>query len=139
MFRDKEPLRLPRLPHPRRPEVERRKHRPTGAADALRSALDHAADRGQVDVIVITDDRGMVVANSGTDLELDMLAAVTPIVARGHVRAKVKKSGEQRGLSVRTVRIFDELLHVAALGGESTIRERELIKSAAAARRILAA
>lgn len=134
-----EPRRLRPLPHPvRRPLNERRQHRPIGAADALICALNAAADRGELDAVIVTDDRGMLVSKSATTLELEMLAAVTPIVARGQVRANIKRNGKQRELSVRSMNVMGEVLHVAALGGQYDRRERELLSSASATRRILA-
>jgi len=132
-------IRLHPLPHPvRRPIQERRRNRPLGTADALNRALNAAADRGRLDAVIVTDDRGMLVSQSATTLELEMLAAVTPIVARGQVRAKIKRSGFKRELSVRSMQIMGETLHVAALGGDYAGRERELLLSASATRRILA-
>ncbi len=132
-------IRLRPLPHPvRQPREERRRHRPLGTADALNCALNAAADRGRLDAVIVTDDRGMLVSKSATTLDLEMLAAVTPIVARGQVRAKIKRSGFKRELSVRSMQVMGETLHVAALGGDYAGRERELLLSASATRRILA-
>ena len=123
---------------PARSLEERRKGRPKGAAQALQRALDCAAGRGRLDVLMLADDQGLVVCNSQTGLDLRMLAAVTPMVARGRVRASVKRRGEDKSLSVRTIELEGETFHVAALGGEFGHREREIASTVAAARRILA-
>lgn len=107
--------------------------------DALELALDGAARRAACDAILIVDDKGMLVSNSSTPLDLQMLAAVTPIVARGEARACVKRAGEDRELAVDTMEILGELLHVAVLGGEPASRTIELTRTLAATRRILAA
>jgi hypothetical protein len=135
---ERKPLRLPRLPRPGRPSEERRKQRSANVADALAMALDGAVDQGELDAVVVTDDFGMVVSSNHTELDIGMLAAVTPIVARGRAIARIKRSGERRDLSVRTVSVLGETLHVAALGGERASRQRGAALSAAAVSRILA-
>ena len=130
------PLRLQPLPRPGR-FAERRKQRSASCADALELALSSAADGGALDVILVADDFGMLVASSQTDLELDMLAAITPIVSRGKARASIKRNGEQRELSVKSIRVQDETLHVAALGGDASARAMGVMRCVTATRRIL--
>ena len=131
-------LRLRPLPRPGRPTYERRRQRSLNAADALELALNGAAHRGALDAVLIVDDEGMIVAKSDTDLPLEMLAAVTPIVGRGQAVPRIRKDGELRELSVDTMELHDELLYVAVLGGDRRIRRRELQGTMAATRRILA-
>ena len=131
------PLRLRPLPHPRRPLEERRKLRPTGTFEALKCALNAAVGRGEFDAALVTDDKGMLVTASDCTLDLAMLAAVTPIVARGHVVANVKRGGKPRELAVRSVEVLGETLHVALLGGDLQARELEVAATAAATERIL--
>jgi hypothetical protein len=133
-----EPLRLPRLPHPQRPMKDRRQNRTEMAGEALIHALNGACARGELDAVLVTDDFGFLISTSDTHLELEELAAVTPMVARGRVGARVSRHGHERGLSVRTMRVLGETLHVAALGGRATQRERWVTQSLAATRRILA-
>ena len=76
------PHRITPLPRPGR-RLERRKQRSSSCAEALELALSAAADGGELDVVLVADDFGMLVASSKTELELDMLAAITPIVSRG--------------------------------------------------------
>ncbi|MFV8750938.1 hypothetical protein ACNOYE_10375 [Nannocystaceae bacterium ST9] len=117
--------------------VERRKQRSPGTADALELALTSAAESG-LDAVLIADDQGMLVCHGRTELDLEMLAAVTPIVARGKAKASIKRNGSQRDLAVKTIKVQDETLHVAALGGDASSRALGLMRSVAAARRILA-
>lgn len=117
---------------------ERRRQRPNGAAHALQRALNSAADRAGLDVLMLADEGGMVVCNSQTGLDLSMLAAVTPMVARGRVKASIKRRGESKQLSVRSIDLLGETFYVAALGGQFGAREREVACGVAAARRILA-
>jgi len=131
------PLRLPPLPRPGKPLYERRRNRPQDTKSALIAAFDSAVARGELDVVVVADESGFVVSNSSTELDLTMLAAVCPLVARGRTRASVKRDGEERGLSVKSIEVLGETLYVAALGGKFGPRERELASSASAAKRIL--
>jgi hypothetical protein len=130
------PFRVSPLPRPGR-VIERRKHRASSTADALELALSSAAADSQLDVVLIADDSGMLVAASHTPLDLEMLAAITPIVSRGRAKANVKRNGDQRELSVKSLRVFDETLHVAALGGDAQSRALGVMRSVTAARRIL--
>ncbi|MCH9683658.1 MAG: hypothetical protein K0V04_19625 [Deltaproteobacteria bacterium] len=131
-------LRLRPLPRPGRPTYERRQQRSENAADALELALTGAAERGHLDAVLLVDDSGMLVAQSHTELDLTMLAAVTPIVGRGQAVPRVRRDGQLCELSVDTMEFEDELLFVAALGGSHRTRSRELRGTKAAARRILA-
>ncbi len=133
----KPPLRVPPLPRPGRPLFERRRDRPTDTAAALISAFDHAARRGELDVLIVTDEAGILVSSSTTELDLSMLAAVTPLVARGTAKANVKRDGHEREYSVRSIKVLGETLYVGALGGKFGPRERELATTASAAKRIL--
>jgi hypothetical protein len=100
-------------------------------------ALSSAATAGGLDVVLIADDSGMLVASSHTPLDLEMLAAITPIVSRGRAKANIKRNGEDRELSVKSIRVLDETLHIAALGGEGQSRALGVMRSVTAARRIL--
>ncbi|MEM7159499.1 MAG: hypothetical protein AAF799_42060 [Myxococcota bacterium] len=131
-------LRLRPLPRPGRPTYERRKNRSEHAADALDLALQSAANRGELDAVLVVDDEGMVVAQSKTELDLSMLAAVTPIVGRGRAVPRVRRGGELCELSVDTMELHDEVLYIAALGGDHRTRRREVRGTIAATRRILA-
>jgi hypothetical protein len=131
------PLRLPPLPRPGKPLYERRRNRPEDTKSALVAAFDCAVARGELDLVCVADESGLIVSNSSTELDLTMLAAVTPLVGRGRARATVKHNGVERGLSVRTLDVLGETLYVAALGGNFGPRERELALSTSALRRIL--
>jgi len=134
----KPPLRLPPAPRPgHAPLFERRRDRPSDTAAALTSAFDHAAQRGDLDVLIVTDEAGILVSSSTTELDLAMLAAVTPLVARGSAKANIKRDGAMREYSVRSIKVLGETLYVGALGGKFGPRERELATTASATRRIL--
>ena len=130
-------FRVQPLPRPANTSGERRKKRSTAAGEALQLALDRAAARAGLDVVVLADEDGMLVANSETPLDLGMLAAILPLVGRGQVSAAIKRRGEPRDLTVEPVDVQDERLFVAALGGDHRMRRQEVASSAAAAVRIL--
>lgn len=130
------PLRVPPLPRPGR-HIERRKRRSASVAEALELALSAAANEGDLDVVLVADDYGMLVASSHTPLDLEMLAAITPIVSRGRAKASVKRNGEQRDLSVKSVRVLEETLHIAALGGDASTRAMGVMRAVTVARRLL--
>jgi hypothetical protein len=134
---EKRPLRLPPLPRPGKPLYERRRYRPSDTKSALIAAFDSAVARGELDLVVVADESGFVVSNSSTELDLTMLAAVTPLVANGRARASVKRDGLERGFSVKAIEVLGETLYVCALGGKFGPRERELASTATAAKRIL--
>jgi hypothetical protein len=131
------PFRITPLPRPGRRPAERRKQRSAATAEALQLALSAAANEGQLDVVLVADDFGMLVASSHTPLDLEMLAAITPIVSRGRAKASVKRNGEQRELSVKSIKVLDETLHVAALGGDPSERALAVMRSVTVARRLL--
>ena len=133
-----EPIRLPPLPRPSRPLQERRKQRSDSAAEAIELALAHAAHRADLDAVLVADEEGLLVAASPCSVDLETLAAVTPLVGRGQAMAQVRRAGVPRGLTVEPVEVASELLYVAALGGKREARKREAIAGAAATRRILA-
>jgi hypothetical protein len=133
------PFKVRKLPRPGNSISERRNKRSNATGEALQFALDRAVGRGELDAVIISDATGMVVAKSDTDLDLNMLAAILPLVGRGQVTAAIKRGGESRDLTVRPVEVQDEMLYVAALGGVHGGRLREVASSVAAAKRILAA
>ncbi|MEM6994284.1 MAG: hypothetical protein AAF721_27465 [Myxococcota bacterium] len=132
------PLRLRPLPRPARPTFERRQHRSENAGDALRLAMNASARRGALDAVLLVDEEGMLVAQSDCDVDLAMLAAVTPIVGRGRAVPKIRRDGKKLDLTVGTMEVLDEVVYVAVLGGSRHMRSRALMGTAAAAKRILA-
>jgi hypothetical protein len=133
-----EPLRVRRLPRPGRHPIERRRYRSEFTAEALELALASAQRRAKLDIVLVVDDQGMVVSQSRKDLDVTMLAAVTPIVGRGKARPRIRRDGARLEMSVRTIEIQGETLYIAAVGGELFARQRELYSSLNATKRILA-
>lgn len=132
------PIRLRPLPRPGVFTYERRKQRSNFAATALELAYTSAANRANLDAIVLVDDEGMVVAKNVTDLDLSMLAAVTPIVGRGKAVPRIRRNGQERQVSIEPLELLGEKLYMAAVGGDPVRRLRELEGSVAATQRILA-
>jgi ketopantoate hydroxymethyltransferase len=131
------PLRLRPLPRPQRPTYERRCNRAEDAHTALQLALTAASRRSGLDVVLVADTMGMLVTSSRSDVDLSMLAAVTPIVGRGQGIPRIKRDGKKRSMSVRPMQLFGETLYVAAVGGSHNGRRRELAGGCAVLQRIL--
>lgn len=131
-------FRVRPLPRPEAGFGERRTQRSVSAGVAIELALTRAAHRGGLDAVLVVDDDGMLVARSRCDLDLAMLAAVTPIVGRGQAVPRIKRDGKPLDFSVTTIELAGERFFVGALGGRHTERRRELDVGAAAATRILA-
>ena len=132
-------LRLTKLPKPQRGNTDRRINRSENCADALELALSSSASRANLDAVLLVDDTGLLISHNCTSLDLTMLAAVTPIIGRGKALPRIKRNGEKRDLSVCELEVDGDVLYVAALGGDSNSRRRELGRSLRAAQRILAA
>jgi hypothetical protein len=134
----KTPFRVRPLPRKGGPIHDRRKRRSASSAVAMELALTSAAVRGQLEAVILVDDDGMLVSRNRTGLDLSMLAAVTPIVARGQAVPRIKRDGRSLDLSVSALELAGEKFYVAVLGGTFGDRRRELDDSVAAAQRILA-
>lgn len=132
------PFRVRPLPRPDGVHGDRRKRRSASVAVAIELALTSAAARGGLEALLVVDDDGILVARSRCQIDLSMLAAVTPIVGRGQAVPRIKREGQPLDLSVETIELGGERLYVAALGGRYLDRRRELADGVAAAQRILA-
>ncbi len=133
------PSRYAPLPHPTKADRNRRRARPEGAHDALICALNAAAARNGLDALLVTDANGFLVSRSESSLDVEELAAITPIVARGRARASVRRKGEERALGITPIYVMGETLYVAGLGPVRADCEKTVIEGARAAVRILAA
>lgn len=131
-------FRVRRLPRPGRHAIDRRRNRSEDAGTAITLAYSCSAQRAGLDVMLLVDEAGMVVAQSRTDLDLSMLAAVTPIVGRGQATPRIRRDGRKREMSVRSIELLGERMYVAAVGGDIFARNREMHRSLAATQRILA-
>jgi len=131
------PFRVRPLPRPGGALHDRRRRRSGSAAVAIELALTSAAVRGGLDAVLVVDDDGMLVAKSRTPHDLTLLAAITPIVGRGHALPRIKKDGQPRDMTVKALELDGETFYVAAVGGRYLSRTRELTESVLAAQRIL--
>lgn len=100
--------------------------------------MNASARRGALDAVLLVDSDGMLVAQSDCNVDLAMLAAVTPIVGRGRAVPKIQRDGKKLELTVGAMDILDEVVYVAILGGSRASRSRALMGTAAATKRILA-
>jgi hypothetical protein len=117
--------------------LERRTVRSLGAGDAMTHALDWAVSRSDLDGALIADDDGFLVSANRGDLDLEAVAAILPILARGDSSMQIRRSGIVRGLTVTSFQLGDETIHVGLLGGTAAARRTEVPRICAATRRIL--
>ena len=122
---------------PRWPVYERRRVRTDAAGDAMEMALNWSVARGELEAIVVVDEKGMLVCQSRSDVDLAPVAAVLPIVSRGQVRARITRSGLPCEMSVERFQLGGEEMYLGVLGGSSEARTREARQSLEAAQRIL--
>jgi len=87
--------------------------------------------------ILLVDDDGLLVAHSDTGLDLNLVAAVTPIVGRKKVIPRIRRDGAPVDFTVRSFELMGETLYMAGLGGDMMSRLREVKLSIDAAVRIL--
>ena len=98
-------LRLPRLPHPKRPKPspdhaprERRVYRPDATADALERALQASVLRAGLEAVVIADDRGMMVSSSAAPYGTRSARGGHAHRGEGEARAKISPPRSRSGV-----------------------------------------
>lgn len=119
------------------PSHERRCVRTDSAGEAVELALTWSVARGELVAIVMGDADGRVVCHSRTDIDLNSVAAVLPLVEQGQTVARVSHFGQGFPIVVRKFKIRDEVFYLGVLGGSAETREQEADRSMAAAIRIL--
>lgn len=119
-------------------DSERRVRRSDLPSEALVLALAAAAERNEVETIVVTDDEGCLVASSDRGYETTPLAAALPFLAAAEPVPDRITEAVASGAGVHTVRLGPEVLHVGAAGGTLTGRGQALTACGHAVRRILA-
>lgn len=93
---------------------ERRIRRSNSPATALQWLLEAQVSRGALTSAVIASDEGLLVAAVGSDV--DMIAAVAPMVADGKHPAGIERSlGD---VSVQSFMVHGQRMHIALRGGD---------------------
>ncbi len=116
-------------------KIERRFRRSEQTDEALTYQLDACVERAELDIMLLADHDGLLVAtsqSSGDDTE--EIAAILPLLARGHdfIGSLVSHGGSScLEVAVSAFHISDSELFLCALGGndQEVFNELEIAKS----------
>jgi len=117
---------------------ERRRRRSNERETALRFQLEHTKERGGIEVLVLADRDGLVVAAAGESAECEELGAVAPLMSRaplGMPLPPLLRGGE---VAVRPLALHGQELYLAAVGG-GVARDALLRHSLSGVQRIMSA
>lgn len=126
---------------PGRARVERRVHRSADLGQALQYQLDACRAEGRLDAMLVADDWGLCLAESGARGGGAELAACLPPAAHsglGAVASKLPREVTQT-MDLQRLVIGSSQLFVCAVGGRPDKRAASLRRVEAGFRRILAA
>lgn len=116
--------------------VERRARRSEHRDLALRYQLEHLRDQARLEALVLADDQGLPLAESGDSAVCAELAAIAPLMIRtlGMPMPPLLRGAD---VAVRTIRVHGQALHLASVGG-TVARDALLSTSMRGVERILA-
>jgi hypothetical protein len=119
--------------------IDRRRQRSSNASEALHHQLDACRRDGDIEAIVIADDEGLTLAASGDAAACDEIAARSAQVGRrvAEFSGTMLGHGQAWDVQVKRIHVVGGELLVCAIGGSSAMRQRQVERSAAGARRIL--
>ncbi len=118
--------------------TERRTCRSDHFHTALRYQLESTMRRGRMAALVLSDERGLLLAWAGEDGVCHELGAVAPMVLQGWPAEFQEPAITKEDVSVRAIDCFGEQLFLASLGG-GVARTALLAHSARGIHRILTA
>lgn len=119
---------------------DRRKRRSNNTTRALRYQLDMCRRASMLEGMVLSDEHGICLAQSGNVAACDEVAARLPLMGQ-KVRdfAGVMYSAERRyQVRMRRFHVGQGELYVCAIGGRSDQRDRQVLRSITGVSRILA-
>lgn len=96
---------------------ERRQRRSTNAYNALRFQLEHTKERGGLEVLVLTDKEGIVLASAGDEALCEELGAVAPLMSRAPLGMRLPPLLRGGDVAVRPLRLHGQEVYLASLGG----------------------
>ncbi len=116
--------------------VERRTRRSEHRDVALNYQIEHARDSARLEALVLADDQGLTLAESGDRAVCAELAAIAPLMTRslGMPLPPLLRGAD---VAVRTIRIHGQPLYLASIGG-TVARDALLTTSLRGVERILA-
>lgn len=117
--------------------VERRIRRSPHRDVALRYQIEHVRDQGRLEAVVLADDHGLPLAESGDRAVCAELAAIAPLISRtlGLPLPPLLRGAD---VAVRALRVHGSALYLATIGG-TVARDALLSSSMRGVARILAA
>ena len=118
--------------------TDRRRNRSENVLDALSFQLAASAKRAKFSAMVLADEYGLIIANTGSKSVCEQMAAVSPLLARNmktwHGNVETNK-GKVR-LSVAPIRVDDMRLYITASEGRASHITSELFTSGKGVTRI---
>ncbi|WP_053236617.1 hypothetical protein [Sandaracinus amylolyticus] len=117
--------------------VERRIRRSEQRELALRFQIDHARDQARLEALVLADEAGIALAESGDRAVCEELAAIAPLLGRT-ISMPMPPLLRGADVAVRTMRVHGQPLYLASIGG-TVARDALLATSLRGVERILAA
>jgi hypothetical protein len=119
--------------------AERRRNRSNQLSTALRYQLNASASRARFSSMVLAEDQGLVVANSGNDSESEEIAALSPQIANNCDlwHGRVATSFGERTVTIAAVASPHGRLFLSGVGGNRASIISELRQSSKGVCRIL--
>lgn len=117
---------------------ERRQRRSNERDTALRYQLEHTKDRGGLEVLVLADRDGLILAAAGDTAECEELGAVAPLMSRAPLGMKLPPLLRGGEVAIRPLALHGQELYLAAVGG-GVARDALLHHSMAGVQRIMSA
>ena len=119
------------------PFEERRVRRSTHRDLALGFQLAHVRDHARLEALVLADDQGLTLSNSGDPAVCRELAAIAPLWAKSIMGIPLPPLLRGAEIAVRIVHVHGQPLYLASVGG-GVARDALLSHSLSGVRRILA-
>jgi len=124
---------------PMKPGItDRRRNRSENVQDALAYQLAASARRAKFSAMVLADEYGLIIANTGSKAVCEQMAAVSPLLARNMKpwHGKVKTNKGKVRLSVAPIRVDNMRLYLTASEGREARISGELFTSGKGVSRI---
>ena len=117
---------------------ERRQRRSRERETALRYQLEHTKDRGGLEVLVLVDRDGLLLAGAGEDALCEELGAVAPLMGRAPMGMKLPPLLRGGEVAIRPLSLHGQELFLASVGG-GVARDALLHHSLSGVHRIMSA
>lgn len=121
--------------------IERRRRRTHVITEALTYQLRACCEDGGMQAMVVADNEGLPLATSGDTAACEELAARMALIASrtDGFSGTLLGNGEHWDVDMTQVSVHGSQLLVCAIGGNARERQRQIVRGASGARRILGA